>query len=173
MVVYRGVEIEVLHGDITKLEVDAIVNAANTHLYMGGGVAGAIKRAGGKEIEEEAVKQGPIKIGSAVATSAGRLKAKFVIHAPTMELDFKTDENKVRLAMVSALKKAEELNVSSIAFPALGTGVGGLPKDIAAKIMVEELKRHINRGTKLKKVILVDINADQVEFFKKELGELK
>ncbi|MEM0330882.1 MAG: macro domain-containing protein [Archaeoglobaceae archaeon] len=173
MVVYKGIQIEALHEDITKLEVDAIVNAANTHLYMGGGVAGAIKRAGGKEIEEEAVKQGPIKIGTAIATSAGRLKAKFVIHSPTMELDFKTDENKVRLAMIAALKKAEELNVSSIAFPALGTGVGGLAKDLVAKIMVEELKKHIDRGTKLKKIILADINEEQVGFFKKELGELK
>ncbi|MEM2726902.1 MAG: macro domain-containing protein [Archaeoglobaceae archaeon] len=173
MVLYKGVEIEVLHGDITKLEVEAIVNAANTHLYMGGGVAGAIKRAGGKEIEEEAVKQGPVKIGTAVATSAGKLKAKFVIHTPTMELDFKTDERKVRSAMIAALKKAEELNVKSIAFPALGTGVGGLAKDLAAKIMVEELKRHIDSGTKIKKVILADINTDQVEFFKKVLGELK
>ncbi|MEM0303119.1 MAG: macro domain-containing protein [Archaeoglobaceae archaeon] len=169
MVVYKGIQIEALHEDITKLEVDAIVNAANTHLYMGGGVAGAIKRAGGKEIEEEAVKQGPIKIGTAIATSAGRLKAKFVIHSPTMELDFKTDENKVRLAMIAALKKAEELNVSSIAFPALGTGVGGLAKDLVAKIMVEELKKHIDRGTKLKKIILADINEEQVGFLKKSL----
>ncbi|MCS7130277.1 MAG: macro domain-containing protein [Archaeoglobaceae archaeon] len=173
MVIYKGVEVEALHGDITRLEVDAIVNAANTHLLMGGGVAGAIKRAGGKEIEDEAVKQGPIKIGSAVATSAGKLKAKFVIHAPTMELDFKTDEKKVRLAMIAALKKAEELNVKSVAFPALGTGVGGLAKDLVARIMVEELKKHIDSGTKLKKVLLVDINAEQVEFFKKELEGLK
>ncbi|MDI9611397.1 MAG: macro domain-containing protein [Archaeoglobales archaeon] len=173
MVVYKGVEIEALHGDLTKLEVDAIVNAANTHLYMGGGVAGAIKRAGGKEIEEEAVKQGPIEIGSAVATSAGKLRAKFVVHSPTMELDFKTNERKVRLAMIAALKKAEELNVESLAFPALGTGVGGLAKDLVAKIMVEELKKHIDHGTKLKRVVLIDINADQVEFFKKELEGLK
>ncbi|MEM3504890.1 MAG: macro domain-containing protein [Archaeoglobaceae archaeon] len=170
---FRGVQIEALHGDITKLEVDAIVNAANTHLYMGGGVAGAIKRAGGKEIEEEAVKKGPIKIGEAVVTSAGKLKAKFVIHAPTMELDFKTDEKKVRSAMIAALKKAEELGVQSIAFPALGTGVGGLPKDLVAKIMVEELKKHIESGTKLKKVIFADINEEQVEFFKKEIEALK
>ncbi|MCS7144441.1 MAG: macro domain-containing protein [Archaeoglobaceae archaeon] len=173
MVVYKGVEIEALHGDITKLEVDAIVNAANTHLIMGGGVAGAIKRAGGKEIEDEAIKQGPIKIGSAVVTSAGKLKARFVIHAPTMELDFKTDENKVRLAMIAALKKAEELNLKSLAFPALGTGVGGLEKDLVAKIMVRELKKHLDSGSKLKKVLFVDINAEQVEFFKKELGGLK
>jgi len=173
MVIYKGVEIEALHGDITKLEVEAIVNAANTHLLMGGGVAGAIKRAGGKEIEDEAVKQGPIKIGSAVATSAGKLKAKYVIHTPTMELDFKTDEKKVRLAMNAALRKAEELRIGSIAFPALGTGVGGLPKDLAARVMVEELKKHIDSGSQLKKVILADINAGQVEFFKKELEALK
>lgn len=169
---YKGVEVEAYHGDITKLEVDAIVNAANTHLYMGGGVAGAIKRAGGKEIEDEAVKQGPIKIGEAVVTSAGKLKAKYVIHSPTMELDFKTDETKIRLAMKAALKKADELGIESVAFPALGTGVGGFPKDRAAKVMVEELKKHIDSGTKLKKVILADINKDQVEFFSKEIEEL-
>jgi O-acetyl-ADP-ribose deacetylase (regulator of RNase III) len=173
MVVYKGVEIKALHGDITKLEVDAIVNAANTHLLMGGGVAGAIKRAGGKEIEDEAVRQGPINIGSAVVTSAGKLKAKYVIHTPTMELDFKTDEKKVRLAMNAALRKAEELRIGNIAFPALGTGVGGLPKDLAARVMVEELKKHIDSGSQLKKVILADINADQVEFFKRELEALK
>ncbi len=170
---FHGVQIEALHGDITKLEVDAIVNAANTHLYMGGGVAGAIKRAGGEEIEKEAVKKGPIKIGEAIVTSAGKLKAKFVIHAPTMELDFKTDEEKVRKAMIAALKKAEELGIESIAFPALGTGVGGLPKDLVAKIMVEELKKHIELGTKLKKVIFADINKEQVDFFKKEIEALK
>ncbi|HDD36307.1 MAG: macro domain-containing protein [Archaeoglobaceae archaeon] len=169
---YKGVEIETFLGDITKLEVDAIVNAANTRLYMGGGVAGAIKRAGGKEIEEEAVKKGPIKIGEAVETTAGKLKAKYVIHSPTMELDFKTDENKIRLAMKAALKKADELGIESIAFPALGTGVGGFPKDKAAKVMVEELKKHIDEGTKLKKVILADISEEQVEFFKKAINEL-
>mgnify|MGYP001772543852 CR=1 FL=1 len=170
---FRGVQIEAVHGDITKLEVDAIVNAANTHLYMGGGVAGAIKRAGGEEIEKEAVKKGPIKIGEAVVTSAGKLRAKFVIHAPTMELDFKTDEKKVRSAMIAALKKAEELGIETIAFPALGTGVGGLPRDRVAKIMVEELKKHIESGTRLKKVIFIDVNEEQVEFFKKEIEALK
>jgi len=113
---YKGVEIVSFHGDITTLEVDAIVNAANTRLVMGGGVAGAIKRAGGKEIEEEAVAKGPIRIGEAVETTAGKLKAKFVIHSPTMDMDFKTDENKIRLAVRAALKKAEELGIESIAF---------------------------------------------------------
>ncbi len=169
---YRGVEVEAYLGDITKLEVDAIVNAANTRLVMGGGVAGAIKRAGGKEIEEEAVKQGPIKIGEAVATTAGRLKAKYVIHSPTMELDFKTDEQKIRLAMRAALKKADELGIESIAFPALGTGVGGFPKDKAARVMVEELKKHIDAGTGLKKVILADISEEQVEAFRRAIEEM-
>ncbi len=169
---YRGVEVEAYLGDITKLEVDAIVNAANTRLVMGGGVAGAIKRAGGKEIEEEAVKQGPIKIGEAVATTAGRLKAKYVIHSPTMELDFKTDEQKIRLAMRGALKKADELGIESIAFPALGTGVGGFPKDRAARVMVEELKKHIDAGTGLKKVILADISEEQVEAFRRAIEEM-
>jgi len=169
---YKGVEVEAHLGDITKLEVEAIVNAANTHLRMGGGVAGAIKRAGGKEIEEEAVKQGPIKIGEAVATTAGKLRARYVIHSPTMELDFKTDEEKIRLAMRAALKKADELGVKSSAFPALGTGVGGFPKGMAAKVMVEELKKHIDSGTKLEKVILADISNEQVECFKKEIEEM-
>jgi O-acetyl-ADP-ribose deacetylase (regulator of RNase III) len=168
---YKGVDVETFHGDITKLEVDAIVNAANTRLYMGGGVAGAIKRAGGKEIEDEAVKQGPIKIGEAVVTTAGKLKASYIIHSPTMELDFKTDENKIRLAMRAALKKADEIGVKSIAFPALGTGVGGFSKEEAAKLMVEELKKHIDEGTEVKKVILADINADQVVAFEKEIEE--
>lgn len=170
--IYKGVEIVSFHGDITKLEVDAIVNAANTRLVMGGGVAGAIKRAGGKEIEEEAVAKGPIRIGEAVETTAGKLKAEYVIHSPTMNMDFKTDENKIRLAVRAALKKAEELGIESLAFPAFGTGVGGFSKEKAAEIMVEEIRKHIDAGTKLKKIILADINEDQVKFFEKEIAKL-
>jgi len=169
---YRGVEIISLHGDITKLEVDAIVNAANTRLFMGGGVAGAIKRAGGKEIEDEAVAKGPIEIGEAVGTTAGKLKAKYVIHSPTMGTDFKTDENKIRLAVRVALRKAEELGLESVAFPAFGTGVGGFSKERAAEIMVEEIKRFIDTGTRLKKIVLADINEDQVRFFEREVARL-
>jgi O-acetyl-ADP-ribose deacetylase (regulator of RNase III) len=169
---YRDVEIKAFHGDITKLEVDAIVNAANTRLFMGGGVAGAIKRAGGKEIEDEAVAKGPIRIGEAVETTAGKLKAKYIIHSPTMELDFKTDEKKIRLAVRAALKKADELGLKSMAFPALGTGVGGFPKAKAARMMVEEVKTYIDAGTKLKEIILVDINRDQVDWFEKEIARL-
>ncbi|AEA47710.1 macro domain-containing protein [Archaeoglobus veneficus] len=170
MVLYKGVEILAYHGDITKLEVDAIVNAANTRLIMGGGVAGAIKRAGGKEIEDEAVAKGPIKIGEAVATTAGKLKAKYVIHSPTMGMDFKTDENKIRLSVQAALKKADELGVETIAFPAMGTGVGGFSREEAAKIMIEEIKKHIDNGTNIKKIILADVNREQVEAFERVIG---
>src|SRR3990170_7908766 len=101
------VKIEVLRGDITKLELDALVNAANNRLWMGGGVAGALKRAGGPEIEAEAIKKGPIPIGEAVVTGAGKLKAKYVIHAAVMGQDLQTDATKIRQATVNSLKRAE------------------------------------------------------------------
>lgn len=139
---------------------------------MGGGVAGAIKRAGGQEIEDEAVSKGPIKIGEAVETTAGKLKARYVIHSPTMELDFKTNEEKIRLAMKAALKKAEELGIKSIAFPALGTGVGGFSKSEAARIMVEEIKNSVDAGTDLERIILADISEEQVEEYRKRAEEI-
>ena len=125
--VFNGKKIILIQGDITDYKTDAIVNAANNELWMGSGVAGAIKAKGGIEIEEEAKAKGPIKVGEAVATTAGKLKAKFVIHAAVMGQDSKTNENYIRNATLSSLKEAEELNLSSIAFPALGTGVGGFP----------------------------------------------
>jgi len=132
-------KIKIIKGDITGLEVDAIVNAANNRGVMGGGVAGAIKRKGGKEIEREAMEKGPWDIGSAIVTNAGRLKAKYVIHAATMGLDFKTDSEKIRKATRSATEKAKELRVRSVAFPALGAGVGGIPIKEVAGIMLEEI----------------------------------
>ena len=135
-----GCEVKIIHSDITEIAVDAIVNAANNKLLMGGGVAGDIKRKGGPQIETEAVEKGPIDIGGAVATSAGKLKARYVIHAATMGMDHKTDEIKVRNSCASALKVADELKISSIAFPALGCGVGGFPLKASAKIMAQEVK---------------------------------
>lgn len=177
---YRGVAIETRLVDITSLNVDAIVNAANTRLYMGGGVAGAIKRKGGQDIEDEAVSKGPIKIGEAVETSSGGLPSKFVIHSPTMELDFRTDEKKIRLAIRAALNKAEKLGIRSIAFPSLGTGVGGFSREEAARIMVKEIKNHIDektsegegaKKTPIEKILLTDINEPQVNAFKKYINE--
>jgi 8-oxo-dGTP diphosphatase len=139
----KNTEIKVVLGDITELRVDAIVNAANNKLIMGGGVAGAIKRKGGKSIEDEAVKKGPIQVGEAIATSAGELAAKYVIHAATMSLDFKTDEDKIRDSARSSLKLAQKLKITSIAFPALGCGTGGFPLLASAKIMAQEALKHL------------------------------
>ena len=124
-----GLKIKLIQGDITDQEVDAIVNAANNHLWMGAGVAGAIKRKGGREIEDEAMKKGPIPIGEAVITSAGKLKAKYVIHAAVMGQDLTTNEEYIKNATLNSLKRAEELKIKSIAFLAFGTGVGGFPTD--------------------------------------------
>jgi len=164
----KGCEIKVVQADITELKVDAIVNAANNKLLMGGGVAGAIKKKGGKIIEDEAVKKGPIEIGGAVATSAGKLPAKYVIHAATMGMDFITDEIKIRNSCRNSLKIAEELKIGSIAFPALGCGVGGFPYLAAAKIMAQEVYRHLREEKSgLKEVIFCLYDKEAFDIFNK------
>lgn len=132
--------LEVVEGDITRLDVDAIANAANDHLWMGAGVAGAIKRAGGEEIEREAVAQGPIEVGEAVATGAGRLRAKHVIHGAVMGQDLRTNAELVRSTTRSCLQLADQLAYSSLALPAFGTGVGGFPLEECARLMVAEAR---------------------------------
>lgn len=129
-------ELEVVEGDITALDVDAIASAANDHLWMGAGVAGAIKRAGGEEIEREAVAKGPIPVGSAVATGAGRLRAKHVVHGAVMGQDLRTSADLVERTTRSCLALADELGAASLALPAFGTGVGGFDLDECARIMV-------------------------------------
>ncbi|MCD6110240.1 MAG: macro domain-containing protein [Thermoplasmata archaeon] len=152
---FGGVKLLVKEGDITAEEVDAIVNAANNHFWMGGGVAGAIKRRGGAEIEREAVSKGPVPVGEAVVTGAGRLKARYVIHAAVMGQDLATDGEKVRRAALSALKVARESGVKTIAFPALGCGVGGLPYGVSVKEMLRALEEFIASGGELDEVRLV------------------
>jgi O-acetyl-ADP-ribose deacetylase len=132
------VELEVVEGDITALEVDAIANAANNYLWMGGGVAGAIKRAGGEEIEREAVAKGPVEVGDAVATGAGSLRARHVIHGAVMGQDLRTDVGLVARTARRCLEVADELGCRSVALPAFGTGVGGVPLDECARVMVAE-----------------------------------
>jgi len=149
-----GATVKVILGDITDLAVDAIVNAANNKLVMGGGLAGVIHQKGGQRIEDEAVSKGPIEIGGAVATSAGSLKAKYIIHAATMGLDFKTDEVKIRESCKNALLVANELKLSSIAFPALGCGVGHFPLVGAAKIMAQETLRYLRESKSTLKEII-------------------
>jgi O-acetyl-ADP-ribose deacetylase len=165
----KDTEIKIIQGDITTLKVDAIVNAANNKLVMGGGVAGAIKKKGGKVIEDEAVKKGPIEIGEAVATSAGNLPAKYVIHAATMGMDSKTDEIKIRNSCRASLDVAEELKIKSLAFPALGCGVGGFPLLASAKIMAQEVFRHIKEreATSFKEIIFCLYDKDAFDTFNK------
>lgn len=138
--------IEIVRGDITKQDVDAIVNAANNHLWMGAGSAGAIVRAGGREIEDEAISQGPIEVGEAVVTGGGDLPARHVIHAAAMGEDLITSADLIRAATENALKRAEELKLASIALPAIGTGVGGFPLDEAARIMLGVAKQRSGGG---------------------------
>ena len=154
-------------GDITAEEVDAVVNPANTRLVMGGGVAGAIKRKGGKEIEDEARAQGPIEIGQAVVTGAGRLPAKRVIHSPTMGMDFKTDEAKIRASVRAAVEVAIKEGFKTVAFPAMGTGVGGFPYEKAARAMYEEVMKFKDADLEVRFVLWGD---EGFEAFKKALS---
>jgi O-acetyl-ADP-ribose deacetylase (regulator of RNase III) len=121
----EGLVVEVLEGDITEADTDAITNAANDHLWMGSGVAGAIKRAGGEQIEREAVAKGPIEVGTAIETTAGDLSHAYVIHGAVMGQDLRTSADLISRTTVSCLELAEALSLSSLALPAFGTGVGG------------------------------------------------
>jgi O-acetyl-ADP-ribose deacetylase (regulator of RNase III) len=134
--------LEVVEGDIAAVEVDAVANAANDRLWMGAGVAGALKRAGGDEIEREAVAKGPIPLGTAVATGAGELKAKHVIHGAVMGQDLQTNADLVRRTTKSCLELADEIGARSLALPAFGTGVGGFPLPECAEIMVDVARSH-------------------------------
>lgn len=161
--------IEVVQGDIAGIAADAVVNAANDHLWMGAGVAGALKRAGGADIEREAKSKGPITVGDAVATGAGRLPAKWVIHAAAMGQDLRTDADKVRRATASALRVADEVGARSIVFPALGTGVGGFPIDECARIMVDAVRSHLAAGSALERVVFVVRGDDARAAFERVL----
>jgi O-acetyl-ADP-ribose deacetylase len=145
--------IEVRQADITKLEVDAIANAANTDLKHGGGVAGAIVRAGGRSIQEESDRKAPIELGVAVATEAGELPARWVIHAATMRLGGPTSAEIIRDATASTLRVADELGARSLGLVAFGTGVGGFPVDEAARIEVEECRRHLEADSGLERIV--------------------
>jgi len=136
------VRIDVVDGDIARLDVDAVANAANDELRMGAGVAGALKRAGGAEIEAEAMAMGPIPVGAAMATGAGRLRARWVVHGAVMGQDLVTNAHVVARATASCLRVADELGARSLALPAFGTGVGGFGLDECAVLMVEAVRAH-------------------------------
>jgi O-acetyl-ADP-ribose deacetylase (regulator of RNase III) len=152
---FGTVTVSIVTGDITEQDVDAVVNAANNRFWMGGGVAGAIKRKGGVEIETEAMKQGPIDPGNAVATTAGRLKARWCIHAAVMGEDLVTCGDFILRATARALELAAQLGATSIAFPALGTGVGGFPFAEAAQLMLAAVRQHARTSSHVRRVIFV------------------
>jgi O-acetyl-ADP-ribose deacetylase (regulator of RNase III) len=166
--VNRG-EIEVVAGDIALQETVAVVNAANNHLWMGGGVAGAIKRAGGIAIETEAISKGPVEVGDAVVTGAGTLKARYVIHAAVMGQDLHTNETKIRNATRSALNAAGKMGLESVSLPALGTGIGGFSIHHCARVMIEEAVAFLSGKTVVTLVRFVLLDEDAVKAFGDEL----
>jgi O-acetyl-ADP-ribose deacetylase len=145
--------IELWNGDICDLEVDAIVNAANLSLWMSTGVGGALKRAGGDSIEFAAVRQAPVPLGGAIVTPAGRLAAKAVIHAVSLDRDRRTSGPVIESAVRSAMARAREIGATSIAFPALGTGVGGFSLDEAARITVETVRDELTMSPGITHVV--------------------
>jgi O-acetyl-ADP-ribose deacetylase len=164
-------DIEIRQADITKLEVDAIANAANTQLRHGGGVAGAIVRAGGRSIQDESDARAPIGLGEAVETAAGELPARWVIHAATMELGGPTSADIIRRATRSTLEKADELGARSLALVAFGTGVGGFPIEEAARIEVEEVRRHLASGSGIETIVFAVRGEEAQDAFEQALGE--
>ena len=162
-------QLEVIEGDITSLDVDAIANAANNHLWMGAGVAGAIKRAGGEEIEREAVAQGPIAVGDAVATAGGRLKASHVVHGAVMGQDLRTDAEIVARTTRRVLEVADGLGAKSLALPAFGTGVGGFPLAECATIMVREARGY--EPERLERVVFAVFGDEAEEAFRAALDD--
>jgi O-acetyl-ADP-ribose deacetylase (regulator of RNase III) len=165
-------KIEVLNTDITALEVEAIANAANTALLHGGGVAGAISRAGGPSVQEESHARAPIGLGEAVETGGGAMPCRWVIHAATMELGGPTSAAVIRQATASTLRRAEELGARSLALVAFGTGVGGFPVDEAASIEVSEVRRHLSAGESgLERIVFAVRGEAAREAFERALAE--
>lgn len=160
-------------GDITDWEVDAVVNAANTTLAMGTGVAGALKRKGGVIIEEEAMRQGPVEVGEAVLTTGGNLMATHVIHAAVMGPDLKTDPEKIAASTRAILALADKRRITSLALPALGTGVGHVPPAASAEAMLTVVVSHLRGGgSPLKRVVFVLYQDDAYKAFTDTLKRL-
>ena len=165
-------KIILLQGDLTEMDVDAIVNAANNDLQLGGGVAGAIRRKGGEAIQRECDAIGSVPVGGAAITTGGNLRARFVIHAASMQLGGETTARALRTSTAHALRIAEEKNLHSIAFPAVGTGIAGFPILECARIMLREAVEHLKARTSLERIYFVLFDARCLEVFEKVLGEM-
>ncbi len=161
--------IRLYQGDITELDTEAIVNAANASLILGGGVAGAIRRKGGPSIQEECNKIGGTMVGEAVVTSAGNLKAKYVIHAVGPRYGEGNEDEKLENATLNALKRAQEKRVRSIALPAISTGIFGFPLERAAKIMVETVKDFLVIPSPVRLIVFALFDKEAYDIFAQEL----
>ena len=170
----RKSTLRLIHGDITERNVDAIVNAANSHLQHGGGVAGAIIRKGGQSIQDESDQIGFVPVGHAGITGAGKLPAKFVIHAVGPRMGEGDEENKLKSAVWNSLRVAAEKGLKSIAMPAISSGIFGFPKDKCAKILVNESKNYLQNNpiNSIEVIEFCVFDEKTVEFFKRELDLL-
>jgi O-acetyl-ADP-ribose deacetylase len=165
--------IEIVQGDITEMDTDAIVNAANNDLQLGGGGAGAIRKKGGAQIQEECDQIGSIPVGGAAITSGGKLKARHVIHAASMELGGSTSAQSLRSSTAHSLRIAAQQGLKTIAFPAVGTGIAGFPVRECAEIMLKETAKHLDNPTSVEKVYFVLFDASGLAEFQDVLTTLK
>lgn len=168
----KNTDLELMQGDITELDTDAIVNAANERLILGGGVAGAIKKKGGPSIQEECNRIGGTHVGGAVITGAGNLKAKHVIHAVGPRMGEGDEDRKLRSATLNSLKLADQHGLKSVAFPAISTGIFGFPVDRCARIMLTTTKEYLQGETGLQRVVFCLFGQESFETFEKTLKEI-
>jgi O-acetyl-ADP-ribose deacetylase (regulator of RNase III) len=162
-----------MQGDLTEMDVDAVVNAANNDLQLGGGVAGAIRRKGGESIQRECDKIGTIPVGGAAITGGGKLKARHVIHAASMQLGGGTTAKALRNSTAHSLRIAAEKGLKTVAFPAVGTGIAGFPMRECAEIMLEEVLQHLKKPTSLEKVYFVLFDKAALDEFQSVWNEMK
>jgi O-acetyl-ADP-ribose deacetylase (regulator of RNase III) len=165
-------KVVIQQGDLTDMDVDAIVNAANNDLILGGGVAGAIRRKGGDEIQRQCTEIGTIPVGYAAITGGGRLKARHVIHAASMQLGGGTTANALRQSIAHSLRLAEEHGIKTIAFPAVGTGVAGFPMQECAEVMLGETSRHLSGESNLETVFFVLFDEGACDTFRRTWKKL-
>jgi O-acetyl-ADP-ribose deacetylase (regulator of RNase III) len=165
--------IEILQGDLTEMDVDAIVNAANNDLQLGGGVAGAIRRGGGPEIQRECDAIGTIPVGGAAITSGGNLKARYVIHAASMQLGGRTTAHALRSSTAHSLRIAAQKGLKTIAFPAVGTGIAEFPMRECADVMLREVTKHFDGLTSIEKVYFVLFDEEALGVFERAFKDMQ
>jgi O-acetyl-ADP-ribose deacetylase (regulator of RNase III) len=167
-----GEKIALMQGDLTEMDVDAIVNAANNDLQLGGGVAGAIRRKGGEAIQRECNAIGSVPVGGAAITTGGNLRARFVIHAASMELGGTTTARALKTSIAHSLRIAAERKLRSIAFPAVGTGIADFPLTECAQVMLREVAVHLKTATSLEKIYFVLFDAEALDVFERVRAEM-